>query len=56
MKTFLAAKLDLEAKTATQRDAQEQLNTAREALNDKHRELLKTTRHDPIKVFYPTST
>eukprot|EP00903_Cladosiphon_okamuranus_P009107 g8702.t2 len=47
---FLAAKLILEAKRAAQRGAQERLKIAREALNDKHRELLKTTRHDPIKV------
>lgn len=53
---FLAAKLELEAKAATQRDAQERLNIAREALNDKHRELLKTTRNDPIKVLLSTLT
>ena len=35
---------------ATQMDAQERLKVERGALNDKHRELLKITRNDPIKV------
>lgn len=46
----LAAKLDLEGKKAVLADAEKQLNAAREAVNDKHRELLKTTRNDPLKV------
>lgn len=50
----LAAKLDLEGKKAVLADADKQLNAAREAVNDKHRELLKTTRNDPLKVSYRT--
>lgn len=47
---FLAAKLDLNAKIVAQSEAQERLHIAREALNEKHRELMKTTRNDPVKV------
>lgn len=47
---LLLAKADLEAKAEAQEEAQERLHAAREALNDKHRELLKTTRNDPIKA------
>ena len=44
------AKLDLDAKEAAQKRAQEQLSTARQAVNEKHRELLKTSTSDPLKV------
>lgn len=47
---FIAAKLDLDAKIVAQIEAQERLHLAREAVNEKHRELLKTTRNDPVKV------
>lgn len=47
---FLAAKLDLAAKSVAERDAEERLMTAREALNEEHRELLKAARTDPVKV------
>lgn len=45
-----AAKLDLDAKEATKKRAQEHLGTAREAVNEKHRHLLKTSSDDPLKV------
>ena len=45
-----AAKLDFDAKEATQKRAQEHLGTAREAVNEKHRYLLKTSSDDPLKV------
>lgn len=47
---FLAANIDLNAKVVAQSAARERLQIAREAVNDKHRELLKTTRDDPFKV------
>lgn len=47
---YTVAKADLNAKTVAQKDSDERLKAAREAVNSKHRELLKAARNDPLKV------
>lgn len=47
---LIVAKADLNANTIAQRDSDERLKAAREAVNNKHRELLKAARDDPFKV------
>ncbi|CAM9696552.1 unnamed protein product, partial [Ectocarpus sp. 12 AP-2014] len=47
---FIVAKADLNAKTVAQRGSDERLKAAREAVNNKHRELLKAARDDPLKI------
>lgn len=49
-KKAAAAKRDLDAKDAALAEAREQLKAHRDAVNDKHREILKTSRNDPVKV------